>query len=71
MEFSSKVSIPSIGFNQGCQFHSVSPGMTETFHINSKKEQFSSHFKSRSVPDFSVKFQPERSGSIPHISFRS
>ena len=36
MEFSSKVSILSIGFNQGCQFHSVSPEMTETFHINSK-----------------------------------
>jgi len=24
--------------NQGCQFRSVPPGMTETFHINSKNE---------------------------------
>jgi hypothetical protein len=36
-----------------------------------KTEQFSSHFKSRSVPDFSAKFRPERSGFIPHVPFRS
>jgi hypothetical protein len=36
-----------------------------------KTEQISSHFKSRSVPDFSAKFRPERSGSIPHVPFRS
>jgi hypothetical protein len=64
--------------NQGCQFRSVSPGMAEMFHTNSyqfkkrnKTEQISSHFKSRSVPDFSAKFHPERSGFIPHVSFRS
>jgi len=36
-----------------------------------KTEQISSHFKSRSVPDFSAKFHPERSSSIPHVPFRS
>jgi len=37
------------------------------FKKRNKTEQFSSHFKSRSVPDFSAKFQPERSGFIPHV----
>ena len=41
------------------------------FKKRNKTEQISSHFKSRSVPDFSAKFRPERSGSIPHIPFRS
>ena len=36
-----------------------------------KTEQISSHFKSRSIPDFSAKFRPERSGFIPHVPFRS
>ena len=36
-----------------------------------KTEQFSSHFKSRSVPDFSAKFQPERFGFILHVPFHS
>ena len=36
-----------------------------------KIEQFSSHFKSRSVLDFSAKFQPEYSDFIPHVPFRS
>jgi len=35
-----------------------------------KMEQISSHFKSRSVPDFSAKFRLERSGFIPHVPFR-
>jgi len=63
---------------QSCQFRSVPSEMAEIFHTNSKNgtkrnktEQISSHFKSRSVPDFSVKFRPERSGSIPHVPFRS
>jgi hypothetical protein len=41
------------------------------FKKQNKTEQISSHFKSRSVPDFSAKFRPERSGSIPHVPFRS
>jgi hypothetical protein len=36
-----------------------------------KTEQISSHFKSRSVLDFSAKFRPERSGFIPHVPFCS
>jgi hypothetical protein len=36
-----------------------------------KTEQISSHFQSQSVPDFSAKFRPERSGFIPHVPFRS
>jgi len=36
-----------------------------------KTEQISSHFKSRSVPDFSAKFHPERFCFIPHVPFRS
>jgi hypothetical protein len=36
-----------------------------------KTEQISSHFKSRPVPDFSIKFRPERSDFIPHVPFRS
>ena len=41
------------------------------FKKRNKTEQFLSHFKSRSVPDFSAKFRPERSGFIPHVPFRS
>jgi hypothetical protein len=41
------------------------------FKKQNKTEQISSHFKSRSVPDFSAKFRPERSGFIPHVPFRS
>jgi hypothetical protein len=41
------------------------------FKKRNKTKQISSHFKSRSVPDFSAKFRPERSGSIPHVPFRS
>jgi len=41
------------------------------FKKRNKTEQFSSHFKSRSVPDFSAKFRSERSGFIPHVPFRS
>jgi hypothetical protein len=36
-----------------------------------KTEQILSHFKSRSVPDFSAKFHSERSCFIPHVPFRS
>ena len=36
-----------------------------------KTEQFSSHFKSRSVPDFSDKFLPECFGFISHVPFRT
>jgi hypothetical protein len=60
---------------QGYQFRSVSPGMAETFHTNSKNRikwnKFHLIFKSRSAPDFSAKFHPERSGVIPHVPFRS
>ena len=35
-----------------------------------KTEQFSPRLKSRADPDFSVKFQPERSGRIPCVPFR-
>ena len=41
------------------------------FKKRNKTEQISSHFKSRSVPDFSDKFHPERSGFIPYVPFRS
>jgi hypothetical protein len=41
------------------------------FKKRNKTEQISSHFKSRSVPDFSAKFRPKRSGSIPHVPFHS
>jgi 3-isopropylmalate dehydratase small subunit len=41
------------------------------FKKRNKTEQISSHFKSRSVPDFSAKFRPKCSGSIPHVPFRS
>jgi hypothetical protein len=41
------------------------------FKKRNKTEQFSSHFKSRPVPDFSAKFRPEHSGFIPHVPFRS
>jgi type IV secretory pathway VirB3-like protein len=41
------------------------------FKKQNKTEQISSHFKSRSVPDFSAKFRPEHSSFVPHISFRS
>ena len=34
----------------------------DQFKKQNKTEQISSHFKSRSVPDFSAKFRPERSG---------
>jgi len=56
-------------FNQGCQFRSVSSGMAETFHTNSKNETKQNNF--HPVPDFSTKFRPERSGFIPHVPFRS
>ena len=36
-----------------------------------KTEQISSHFKSRSVLDFSAKFHPEHFGFIPHVPFCS
>ena len=36
-----------------------------------KTEQFSSHFKFRSVPDFSDKFLPECFGFISHVPFRT
>jgi hypothetical protein len=36
-----------------------------------KMEQISSHFKSRSVPDFSDKFRLEHFGFIPHVPFCS
>jgi len=41
------------------------------FKKRNKTKQFSSHFKSRSVPDFSAKFRPECSNFIPHVPFRS
>jgi hypothetical protein len=41
------------------------------FKKQNKTEQISYHFKSRSVPDFSAKFHPVRSGFIPYIPFRS
>ena len=41
------------------------------FKKRNKTEQISSHFKSRSVPDFSAKFRPKCSGFIPHVPFRS
>jgi hypothetical protein len=62
-------------FDQSYQFCSVLPEMAETFHTNSKnrtkQNNFSSHFKSRSVPDFSAKFRSKRSGFIPYVPFRS
>jgi len=70
--------ISTHALDQGCQFRSVLSGMTETFHTNSnqfkkqnKTEQILSHFKSRSIPDFSAKFHPECSDFIPHVPFRS
>jgi len=41
------------------------------FKKRNKTEQILSHFKSRSVLNFSAKFRPERSGFIPHVPFRS
>jgi hypothetical protein len=41
------------------------------FKKQSKTEQISSHFKSRSIPDFSAKFRLECFGFIPHVPFRS
>ena len=41
------------------------------FKKQKKMEQFASHFKSRSVPDFLAKVCPERSGFIQHVPFRS
>jgi len=41
------------------------------FKKRSKTKQFSSHFKSRSVPDFPDKFRPECFSFISHVSFRA
>jgi hypothetical protein len=41
------------------------------FKKRNKTKQFLSHFKSRSVPDFSAKFWPECSGFILYVPFCS
>jgi hypothetical protein len=61
-----------LGLNMLILFCSVQKGrnISYQFKNQNKTEQFSSYFKSRSVPDFSAKFQPECSGFIPHVPFR-
>jgi len=41
------------------------------FKKRNKTEQFSSHFKSQSVPDFPDKFRPECSDFILHVPFQT
>jgi len=52
-------------------FTQNSRNISYQFKKRNKTEKISSHFKSRSVSDFSAKFRPERFDFIPHVSFRS
>jgi len=63
-QYGSRLSIPF-------RFAQKGRNIPYQFKKRNKTEQISSHFKSRSVPDFSAKFRPERSGFIPHVPFRS
>jgi hypothetical protein len=47
------------------------PEWPKHFVTIQKTKQFSSHFKSRSVPDFSAKFRPKYSSFISHVLFWS